>query len=215
MLSHRRGAPCGRPALSVHHTILLRPLIVEKNEMAQILQRVQIETNCERAAGTGRPRRRRGGRRGARAEKTLRRGFCRAARQMARRTAKRSGGRARSAKTGGCAAIDSVRPFRFLADKAAVAADFHSENGACYYGKRRIASTASVATLAKTGVVRPGFSCRIASKSGEYPHRSLPFWQAMHGGTHFSLPANCETHLASNARVYTPVQSCWGNAPNP
>ena len=37
----------------------------------------------------------------------------------------------------------------------------------------------------------------------------------MHGGTHFSLPANCETHLASNARVYTPVQSCWGNAPKP
>ncbi len=215
MLSHRRGAPCGRPALSAHHTILLRPLIVEKNEMAQILQRVQIETNCERAAGTGQPRRRRGGRRGARAEKTLRRGFCRAARQMARRTAKRSGGTSGPKKTGGCAAIDSVRPFRFLADKAAVAADFHSENGACYYGKRRIASTASVATLAKTGVVRPGFSCRIASKSGEYPHRSLPFWQAMHGGTHFSLPANCETHLASNARVYTPVQSCWGIAPNP
>ena len=25
----------------------------------------------------------------------------------------------------GCAAIDSVRPFRFWADKAAVAADFH------------------------------------------------------------------------------------------
>ena len=35
----------------------------------------------------------------------------------------------------GCAAIDSVRPFRFWADKAAVATDFHSENGACYYGK--------------------------------------------------------------------------------
>ena len=95
-------------------------------------------------------------------------------------------------KMNGCAAIDSARPFRFLADKAAVAAYFHLENGACYHGKRR-----------------------IASKSGEYPHRSLPFWQAMHGGTHFSLPANCETHLASNARVYTPVQSCWGNTPKP
>ena len=118
-------------------------------------------------------------------------------------------------KMNGCAAIDSARPFRFLADKAAVAADFHLENDACYHGKRRIASTASVATLAKTGVVRPRFSCRIASKSGEYPHRSLPFWQAMHSGTHFSLPANCETHLASNARVYTSVQSCWGNAPTP
>ena len=111
--------------------------------------------------------------------------------------------------------LTSVRPFCFLADKAAVAADFHLGNGACYHEKRRIASTAGVATLAKTGVVRPGFPCRIASKSGEYPHRSLPFWQAMHGGTHFSLPANCETHLASNARVYTPVQSCWGIAPNP
>ena len=117
-------------------------------------------------------------------------------------------------KMNGCAAID-FRPFRFLADKAAVAADFHLENDACYHGKRRIASTASVATLAKTGVVRPGFPCRIASKSGEYPHRSLPFRQAMHGGTHFSLPANCEMHLASNARVYTPVQSCWGNTPKP
>ena len=38
-------------------------------------------------------------------------------------------------KMNGCAAIDSARPFRFWADKAAVAADFHSENGACYYGK--------------------------------------------------------------------------------
>ena len=28
-------------------------------------------------------------------------------------------------KMNGCAAIDSVRPFRFLADKTAVAADFH------------------------------------------------------------------------------------------
>ena len=116
-------------------------------------------------------------------------------------------------KMNGCAAIDSVRPFRFLADKAAVAADFHLGNGACYYEEQRIASTASVATLAKTGVVRPGFPCRTASKSSEYPHRSLPFRHAMHGGNHFSLPANCETHLASNARVYTPVQSCWGNAP--
>ena len=38
-------------------------------------------------------------------------------------------------KMNGCAAIDSARPFRFLADKAAVAADFHLGNGACYYGK--------------------------------------------------------------------------------
>ena len=28
-------------------------------------------------------------------------------------------------KMNGCAATDSARPFRFLADKAAVAADFH------------------------------------------------------------------------------------------
>lgn len=34
-------------------------------------------------------------------------------------------------KMNGCATIDSVRPFRFLADKAAVAADLHLENGAC------------------------------------------------------------------------------------
>ena len=34
-------------------------------------------------------------------------------------------------KMNGYAAIDSARPFRFLADKAAVAADFHFENGAC------------------------------------------------------------------------------------
>ena len=95
-------------------------------------------------------------------------------------------------KMNGCAAIDSARPFRFLADKAAVAADFHLENDACYHGKRRIASTASVATLAKTGVVRPRFPCRIASKSGEYPHRSLPFWQAMHGGIH-----SCKNLLGS------------------
>ena len=45
-------------------------------------------------------------------------------------------------KMNGCAAIDIARPFRFLADKAAVAADFHLENDACYHGKRRIASTA-------------------------------------------------------------------------
>ena len=33
------------------------------------------------------------------------------------------------------------------------------------------ASTASVATLAKNGVGRSGFTCRAASKSGEYPHQ--------------------------------------------
>ena len=33
-------------------------------------------------------------------------------------------------KINGCAAIDSARPFRFLAGKAAVAADFHLGNGA-------------------------------------------------------------------------------------
>ena len=70
-------------------------------------------------------------------------------------------------KMNSCAAIDSARPFRFLADKAAVAADFHLENDACYHGKRR-----------------------IASKSGEYPHRSLPFWQAMHSGTHSCVLQN-------------------------
>ena len=110
-------------------------------------------------------------------------------------------------KMNGYAAIDSARPFRFLADKAAVAADFHLENGACYHGKRRIASTASVATLAKTGVVRPGFPCRIASKSGEYPHRSLPFWQAMHGGTHSCVLQNFN-------RAYL-LQNLVGKHPNP
>ena len=45
-------------------------------------------------------------------------------------------------KMNGCAAIDSACPFRFLADKAAVAADFHLGNGACYHEKRRIASNA-------------------------------------------------------------------------
>ena len=50
-------------------------------------------------------------------------------------------------KMNGFAAIDSVRPFRFWADKAAVAADFHLGNGTCYHGKRRIASTAGVCTL--------------------------------------------------------------------
>ena len=34
-------------------------------------------------------------------------------------------------KMNGCAAIDSVHPFLFLEDKAAVAADFHSGDGAC------------------------------------------------------------------------------------
>ena len=72
-------------------------------------------------------------------------------------------------KMNGCAAIDSARPFRFLADKAAVAADFHLGNGACYYEEQGITSTASGCTPAKSGVVRPGFPCRIASKSGEYP----------------------------------------------
>ena len=38
-------------------------------------------------------------------------------------------------KMNGFAAIDSVRPFRFWADKAAVAADFHLGNGTCCYGK--------------------------------------------------------------------------------
>jgi|GEM_PF-3461998 len=87
-------------------------------------------------------------------------------------------------KMNGCAAIDSVRPFRFWADKAAVAADFHSENGACYYEKRR-----------------------IASKSGEYPHRSLPFRQAMHGGTHSCV-------LQNFSRAYL-LQNLVGKHPKP
>ena len=110
-------------------------------------------------------------------------------------------------KMNGYAAIDSARPFRFLADKAAVSADFHLGNGACYYEEQRIASTASVATLAKTGVVRPGFPYRIASKSGEYPHRSLPFWQAMHGGTHSCVLQNFN-------RAYL-LQNLVGKHPNP
>ena len=110
-------------------------------------------------------------------------------------------------KMNGCAAIDSARPFRFLADKAAVAADFHLRNGAFYHEKRRIASTASVATLAKTGVVRPGFPCRIASKSGEYPHRSLPFRQAMHSGTHSCV-------LQNFSRAYL-LQNLVGKHPKP
>jgi len=36
----------------------------------------------------------------------------------------------------GFAAIDSVRPFRFWADKAAVAANFHLGNGTCHLGIR-------------------------------------------------------------------------------
>ena len=52
-------------------------------------------------------------------------------------------------KMNGFAAIDSVRPFRFWIDKAAVAADFHLGNGTCYLGICRIASTASVCTLAE------------------------------------------------------------------
>ena len=40
-----------------------------------------------------------------------------------------------------------------------------------YPGIRGRASTASVATLAKNGVGQPGFPCRAASKSGEYPYR--------------------------------------------
>jgi len=38
-------------------------------------------------------------------------------------------------KMNGFAAIDSIRPFCFWADKAAVAADFHLENGTCYHGE--------------------------------------------------------------------------------
>ncbi len=110
-------------------------------------------------------------------------------------------------KMNGCAAIDSARPFRFLADKAAVSADFHLGNGACYYEEQRIASTASVCTLAKSDVVRPGFPCRIASKSGEYPHRSLPFRQAGHGGTHSCV-------LQNFSRAYL-LQNLVGKHPKP
>lgn len=39
-------------------------------------------------------------------------------------------------KMNGFAAIDSVRPFRFWADKAAVAANFHLGNGTCHLGIR-------------------------------------------------------------------------------
>jgi hypothetical protein len=47
----------------------------------------------------------------------------------------------------GFAAIDSVHPFCFWADKAAVAADFHLGTALAIMGKRKIASTAGVCTL--------------------------------------------------------------------
>ena len=56
-------------------------------------------------------------------------------------------------------------------------------------------------------MVRPGFPCRIASKSGEYPHRSLPFWQAMHGGTH-----SCVLQNFSHAYL---LQNLVGKHPKP
>ena len=111
-------------------------------------------------------------------------------------------------KMNGCAAIDSARPFRFLADKAAVAADFHLENDACYHGKRRIASTASVATLAKTGVVRPRFPCRIASTAGVC---TLCDFRLGKQGTAVPTLHTCQyvkTYLASNACVDTHRAFC-------
>ena len=52
-------------------------------------------------------------------------------------------------KMNGFAAIDSVRPFRFWADKAAVAADFHLRKWhlLSWKTKNRPASTAGVCTL--------------------------------------------------------------------
>ena len=74
-------------------------------------------------------------------------------------------------KMNGFAAIDSVRPFRFWIDKAAVAADFHLGNGTCYLGICRIASTASVCTLAENGACHTGVTCCLASTSGVATHR--------------------------------------------
>ena len=95
-------------------------------------------------------------------------------------------------KMNGCAAIDSARPFRFLVDKAAVAADFHLRKWRLLTWETENSKHSKCSYTCETGVVRPGFPCRIASKSGEYPHRSLPFRQAMHGGTH-----SCKNLLGS------------------
>ena len=99
-------------------------------------------------------------------------------------------------KMNGCAAIDSARPFRFLADKAAVAADFHlrkwrlltwetenSKHSKCSYTCENQRGTTEI-SLQNSKQIR---------------------W----------VPTPELAILASNARVYTPVQSCWGNAPNP
>ena len=106
-------------------------------------------------------------------------------------------------KMNGCAAIDSVRPFRFLADKAAVAADFHlgkwrllswetenSKHSRCMYTLRfcknqlcRFCKKFEIFDLLAK------MQSSVASRARRYPFCIFAVmlkhtWQAMHRGTH-------------------------------
>ena len=82
-------------------------------------------------------------------------------------------------KMNGYAAIDSVRPFRFWADKAAVAADFH-------LGKWRLLSWETENSKHSRCSYTLHFD---ASKHSRCPY--TPTWQAGHGGTHFAYLPLC------------------------
>ena len=71
-------------------------------------------------------------------------------------------------KMNGCAAIDSARPFRFLADKAAVAADFQLR-------KWRLLTWETE----NSKHIRCMYTLRFQT------------WQAGHGGTHFAYLPLC------------------------
>ena len=106
-------------------------------------------------------------------------------------------------KMNGCAAIDSVRLFRFRADKAAVAADFHLGNGACHRGKDE--------QQAQQVYVHPAIS-DLASWARRYP-RCI---SANYDKTYLASNAHVDTHRAfCKFQLRCPLQKLVGESPKP
>ena len=123
-------------------------------------------------------------------------------------------------KMNGFAATRSVRPFRFWADKAAFVADFHLENGTCYYGETKNSKhsrcTYTLRFLQKS-VWLAKSQLVLASRARRYPHFIFAFnsnaISAKIQRLPFCLPSTCGL-----SKQCTAVPTCaylLGNIPNP
>ena len=95
-------------------------------------------------------------------------------------------------KMNGFAAIDSVRPFRFWADKAAVAADFHIREWRLLLWETENSKHSLCCHIRHLHPLLANSQLELASRARRYPLCIFAVmlkhtWQAMHGGTHLCV----------------------------